>query len=81
MDGLPIDEAVPMLFRMGPDRREILDNLRDGHNFEAGICNQSLGISTDEPLAKMPGGRRVYIFHPGAWSQEAVGTAVGGVTK
>jgi len=77
---LPIDEAVPMLFRMGVDGLEILSNLRDGGNFDAGICNQSLGISTDEPLVVIPGGRRVYIFRPSGWSQDAVRAAVGGLT-
>ena len=73
--GLPIDEAVPMLFRMGVDQREILSDLRADPSFAARICNQSMGISTDEPLAMKPAGRRIYIFRPGAWSQEAVRAA------
>ncbi len=81
LGGLPIDEAVPMLFRMGPDRREILGELRDGHKFAAAICNQSIGISTDEPLSVRLDGQRVYIFRPDIWSQESVRAAVGGVTK
>ena len=81
MEGLPIDEAVPMLFRMGPDRREILGGLRDGHGFSAAICNQSVGISTDEPLRIVPGIRRVYIFRPDLWTPQSVRVAMGGARK
>ncbi len=63
---LPIDEAVPMLFRMGLDRRGILRNLRSEGKFAADVCNQSIGVSTDEPLDALPARLRVYMFQPGA---------------
>lgn len=78
---LPIDEAVPMLFRMGPDRREILGHFRGSGSFAAGICNQSVGVSTDEPLGARASGRRVYIFRPGKWSEQAVRAALAGVKQ
>ncbi|HLY61868.1 MAG TPA: DUF3142 domain-containing protein [Terriglobia bacterium] len=81
MEGLPIDEAVPMLFRMGPDRREILGELRAGQGFPAAICNQSVGISTDEPLEVAPRDRRRYIFHPDDWSEQSVREAIGGARQ
>src|SRR5437870_3367055 len=46
---LPIDEAIPMLFRMGTDGKEILNRLEAGDDFAASPCRQSYGISTDEP--------------------------------
>jgi hypothetical protein len=61
--GLPVAEAVPMLFRMGPDRYQ------PGEKFRDGLCRNSIGISTDEPIMKLPRVRRVYIFHPGSWSK------------
>ena len=72
LEGLPIDDAVPMLFRMGPDRRNVLLRLSKGEDFRAGVCRQSTGISTDEPLPSLLPGRRIYVFRPKAWSPEAV---------
>jgi hypothetical protein len=69
---LPIDEAVPMLFRMGPDRRPILESLLQGRRFAEPFCQQSYGISTDEPLGDLPRTDRLYVFNPGAWSEASV---------
>jgi hypothetical protein len=65
----PIDEAVPMLFRMGPDRASILLRLEAGDDFEEPLCRQSSGISTDELVPRLPPGRRLYIFNPRAWTK------------
>ena len=70
--GLPIDEAVPMLFRMGPDRLPVLLHLESGGDFGEAACQQSVGISTDEPVRWLPAGRRLYVFHPRSWSHGAV---------
>lgn len=69
---LPADEAVPMLFRMGVDERAVHEHLLGGRDFRVPICQKSLGVSTDEPLERLPQGRRVYIFHPGRWTPETV---------
>jgi hypothetical protein len=68
LSGLPIDEAVPMLFRMGPDGGQVFFYLKAGGDFRPLVCRNSLGISTDEPTPALPSGRRVYVFHPKAWS-------------
>jgi hypothetical protein len=47
--GLPLDEAVPMLFRMGADRAVVLARLQAGTNFSLPVCRSSVGISVDEP--------------------------------
>jgi len=60
---LPVNDAIPMLFRMGPDRYQ------PGSEFRVGLCQNSFGISIDEPVAKLPRGKRLYIFHPGPWTQ------------
>jgi hypothetical protein len=70
ISGLPVSEAVPMLFRMGAEP------YRPGEEFLAGKCRSSVGISTDEPLAEFPRGRRVYIFHPRSWSREELRAAI-----
>lgn len=66
--GAPVDDAIPMLFRMGTGTREVESRLNSGGDFHAPMCRQSLGISTDERLAHVPAGRRLYIFNPRAWT-------------
>lgn len=70
MEGLPVAEAVPMLFRMGPDRYSA------GADFRSGLCRSSVGVSTDEQPSRIPSGRRVYIFNPRAWSPEHLQAAL-----
>jgi Protein of unknown function (DUF3142) len=74
--GLPVDEAVPMLFRMGPDDRRIRTLLRAGRDFTDEACRHSAGVSTDEPLPPLRRSRRTYVFHPGPWTQPAWETIV-----
>ena len=68
---LPVDEAVPMLFRMGADDRHIRLRLKARDDFRPRICRESLGVATDEPVTGLPAGRRVYLFHPRAWSADS----------
>jgi uncharacterized protein DUF3142 len=70
LEKLPIDEAVPMLFRMGVDRPNVMARLESGADFSSEIARHSLGISTDERIANLPAGRRVYIFNPRPWTME-----------
>jgi Protein of unknown function (DUF3142) len=73
---LPIDEAVPMLFRMGADSMAIDQYLQKGGDFAPALGRYSVGISTDEPARAIPAGRRVYIFSPHAWTDESAATAI-----
>ena len=66
--GLPIDEAVPMLFRMGPDGDAYLRRLERERAFPEPACRDSIGISTDEPLRWRPRAQRLYLFHPRSWT-------------
>jgi len=74
--GLPIDEAVPMLFRMGVDRQRVLFHLQTGGDVRCLPTQQSLGMATDEPLPRLPSGRRMYVFSPRAWSPASVRTVL-----
>ena len=70
---LPVDEAVPMLFRMGADERQVLHHLQAGGGFRPPVCRSSLGVSTDEPFDfKHARPARLYVFHPRSWSSESV---------
>ncbi|HEV2387012.1 MAG TPA: DUF3142 domain-containing protein [Candidatus Acidoferrales bacterium] len=78
-----IDEAVPMLFRMGPGGPGVASFLESGAPFPAPACGGSLGVSTDEAFSQaVLGGAlasgagrvlgRVYVFSSGPWTKAAV---------
>ena len=66
--GLPVDEAVPMLFRMGIDKEAIHHYLQEHGNFPVEACNGSIGISTDESTTLIRAAKRIYIFNPRGWT-------------
>jgi hypothetical protein len=68
--GLPIDEAVPMYFRMGRDARRVRAHLARGAAIPEPRCRGSAGISLDEPLPRMPAAERIWIFNPDRWTEE-----------
>ncbi len=70
LDDLPVDEAVPMLFRMGVDRHRISNYLQTGGSFRAPLCKSSMGVSTDETIATLSNTSRLYIFNPQSWSEQ-----------
>lgn len=72
---LPVDEAIPMLFRMGPEAPHFRRRLKAGHDFRPSICRHSFGLSLDEPVSGLPSGRRVYVFAPRPWSAESLASA------
>ncbi|HWN57280.1 MAG TPA: DUF3142 domain-containing protein, partial [Methylomirabilota bacterium] len=78
---LPVDEAVPMLFRMGADSGEISAYLRRAGDFMPALARSSVGIAIDEPASSVPAERRVYIFSPHAWTREAAAKAIAEVVK
>jgi hypothetical protein len=68
---LPVDEAVPMIFRMGADDKAIKSLLASGGDFRDPICRRSYGIAIDEPLdLKLDNSRRVYIFNSHPWTEK-----------
>jgi hypothetical protein len=72
LDDLPVDEAVPMLFRMGVEREQFRSQIAAGEGFKAKPCQASAGVSTDELLKGLARVQRLYVFNPEAWSPEAV---------
>lgn len=70
---LPVDEAIPMIFRMGADSDTIKSFLAGGNDFNEPLCRRSYGIATDEPIQmKLEHPRRRYIFNVRAWTEEDV---------
>ena len=72
---LPVDEAVPMLFRMGVERRQFQRRLESSQPFESSICRNSAGVSTDEPVT-VPNVNHLYIFNPQPWTKESFARAL-----
>jgi hypothetical protein len=72
---LPITEAVPMLFRMGPDADHVVSHLRNGGDFSLEICRKSAGVSLDEPMWRLPARRKLYVFSPKGWPPQALALA------
>lgn len=79
-----VDEAVPMLFRMGPDASGVEGFVESGQKFRASVCRGSLGVSTDETFSRrlLTGGlprtdhgakpRRIYVFSNRVWTEARV---------
>lgn len=68
LENLPVDEAVPMPFRMGADAEEIRRYLAEGNDWREPLCRESYGISIDEPVKiEYKPNRRLYVFNPRAW--------------
>jgi hypothetical protein len=69
--GLPIDEAVPMFFRMEPDRRRAPESLADFRIREP-LCQSSVGVSTTEAWPPEMAGKRIYLFPDNGWRADSV---------
>ncbi len=67
---LPVDEAVPMLFRMEPDRRRAPPDL-DEFRIREPLCQSSVGISTTEPWPTNLAGKRIYVFADNGWRKDS----------
>ena len=73
LNDLPVDEAVPMIFRMGADNGPVKNRLAAGNDFGEPLCRQSYGIALDEPLEmKFEKSRRIYVFNDHSWTAEDV---------
>ena len=70
LDDLPIDEAVPMLFRMGP-----AEDTGPRPRLRAPACDGAVGTSLDEPLRASVARRRVYVFNAQPWTATTVTAA------
>lgn len=69
---LPVDEAVPMFFRMGGPAATGPRSPRSQAPVRAALCLGSVGVSTDEAWPAIGNGQRVYVFRNGPWSKEDI---------
>ena len=69
LESAPVNEVVPMVFRMGADERRVRYDLARRGDFACPDCRRAVGLSTDEEAWPRLGKRRVYLFHPGPWTR------------
>lgn len=85
LKALPVDEAVPMLFRMGADGQNIRRRIASGEDFRARACRGSFGVSTDEKFLDLRrvnrSRRRIYLFDPRPWNAAAFHGALRGESQ
>ncbi|HSE30780.1 MAG TPA: DUF3142 domain-containing protein [Pyrinomonadaceae bacterium] len=75
LSDLPVDEVVPMLFRLGVNRDQFASRLRSGEELFMKPCQDSVGVSTDEKVYP-PKRKRLYIFSPDRWTPSTVDVAL-----
>ena len=75
LHGLPVDEAVPMFFRMGGPAATRATASRSEAAVREPLCAGSVGVATDEAWPAIAAGQRVYVFRSGAWGAENVAHA------
>jgi len=73
LEDLPIDEVVPMLFRMGPSEEPLRASLAS--RTLAPSCRSAIGMSLDEPLTVSTRKKRLYVFNPSPWTDAAIRAA------
>lgn len=82
LQDLPVDEAVPMIFRMGADDQAIKNTLAAGNDFREPLCRRSYGIAIDEPVdMEFESSRRLYVFANHAWSEKDLASLPGGLSR
>ena len=69
LDAAPVDEVVPMLFRMGREGGAIRARLANGGDFAALYCRKALAVAVDAPIDRAPTVRRVYLFDSRSWTE------------
>ena len=66
---LPVDEVVPMAFRMGRRSADYRQWVAASGRWPASACD-STGVASDEMLQRVPRSRRLYFFSPQPWTSE-----------
>jgi hypothetical protein len=73
LEQVPVDEAVAMLFRLGPVNTPYA-HIAATRRSAARECS-AVGVSLDEPIRLDREGRRVYVFNPQPWTEQAIALA------
>ena len=76
MTDWPVDEIVPMFYRLGSEGPKLRDELQRGVDL-APECRRAHGLYTDEPMILPPVPRRLYLFSRAAFSEASLDRARG----
>ena len=68
LDNAPVDEVVPMLFRMGRTGESITQRISEGQALQP-VCRSAAAVATDTLAPRLLQVRRVYLFNPRSWTQ------------
>jgi len=66
---LPVDEVVPMAFRMGRQSADYRQWVAASERWPDAACG-STGVASDEMLERVPRSHRLYFFSPQPWTPE-----------
>lgn len=69
LDGLPVDEVVPMFFRMGPNGELYWRRHIDPKSGARPPCDGPFGLALDEPRRPPPRAGQIYLFNPRPWRE------------
>jgi hypothetical protein len=69
--GVPIAEAVPMLFDMGREGEAVRGRLDKGEDFREPLCRGSYGLATYQPWPRLKSERAIYVFADRPWTEAA----------
>ena len=72
LDGLPVDEIVPMFFRMGRDSELIKRQIQTRIPCAVASRKYCLGVSLDEPLSISIKEGSFYVFNSKRWDRETL---------
>jgi hypothetical protein len=72
---LPVDEIVPMFYRLGREGPALRAALGRGTDL-APECRAAHGLSIDEPMVLPPSPRRLYLFSPTSWHNASFAAAL-----
>lgn len=67
---LPVNAAIPMFFRMEPDRARMVRTAMPSAHLPEPLCNTTVGVSTHEPWPTGIAHRRVYVFPDRGWKHD-----------
>lgn len=71
MTDWPVDEIVPMFYRLGSEGPKLRNELLRGVDL-APECRRAHGLYTDEPMILPPAPRRLYLFSRAAFSEASL---------
>ncbi len=74
---LPVDDVVPMVYRMGRDRQPVRKLLDEGHDFFVPLCDHAVAVSLADPPPRLPPLQRRFVFNPRAWTSDDLRAVLG----